>query len=72
MKGEKAMENNFIKITNRCFAVIFTVMFITTLCGIIFKGVWWHIYTLIATGILSIAFWTECDDTSDNTPIQNQ
>lgn len=64
------MENNFVKITNRTFAVIFTVMFLTTLLGIIFKGAWWHIYTLIVTGILSIAFWTERDDDpKDNSPI---
>lgn len=68
MKGQ-AMENNFAKITSRLFAVIFTVMFITTLCGILFDGKWWHIYTLIATGILSIVFWMERDDTSDNSPI---
>lgn len=62
------MENNFAKITSRLFAIIFTVMFITTLCGIIFKGAWWHIYTLIVTAILAVEFWTEKDD-SDKSPI---
>lgn len=60
------MEDKFDKITNRTFAVIFTAMFITTLCGIIFKGAWWHIYTLIVTGILAIAFWTEKDEDDEN------
>lgn len=63
------MENKFMKVTNRTFAVIFTAMFITTLCGIIFKQAWWHIYTLIATGILAVAFWTEKDDPDDQSPI---
>lgn len=63
------MENKFMKVTNRTFAVIFTAMFITTLCGIIFKQAWWHIYTLIATGILAVVFWAEKDEPEDNTPI---
>lgn len=63
------MEDKFDKITNRTFAVIFTVMFLTTLCGIIFKGAWWHIYTLIVTAILAIAFWTDKGEDDDNSPI---
>ena len=67
------MENEFVKINNKTLAVIFTVMFITTLCGIIFKGAWWHCYTLVVTGILAIVFWMEKDDDkSDNSPIQKK
>ncbi len=63
------MENNFVNISNKVFAVIFTVMFVTTLCGIVFKGAWWHLYTLIVTGILALAFWCEKEDTDNNSPI---
>ena len=71
------MEDKFMKVTNRTFAVIFTAMFITTLCGIIFKQAWWHIYTLIATGILAVVFWAEKeepeneteDETNDKSPL---
>lgn len=56
------MENEFVKITNKTFAVIFTVMFFTTLGGIIFKQAWWHIYTLVVTGVLAVAFWMEKED----------
>jgi uncharacterized membrane protein len=63
------MENHFVKISNKVFAIIFSVMFILTLCAIIFKGAWWHIYTLVVTGILAVAFWTEKDDPDDQSPI---
>lgn len=63
------MENHFVKISNRLFAVIFTIMFVLTLCGIIFKGAWWHVYTLIVTGILALMFWTEKEEPQDNSPI---
>lgn len=66
------MENEFVKITNKTFAVIFTVMFVTTLCGIIFKQAWWHFYTLLVTGILAIAFWMEKDDDPSNEPKEEQ
>ena len=62
------MENEFVKITNKTFAVIFTVMFVMTLCGIIFKQAWWHFYSLLVTGILAIAFWMEKDDDPSNEP----
>lgn len=52
------MENEFVKITSKTLAVIFTVMFVTTLCGIIFTKAWWHFYTLLVTAIFSVAFWT--------------
>ena len=60
------MENHFVKITNKVFAVIFTVMFVLTLCGILFKGAWWHVYTLIVTAILAIAFWTDKGEDDEN------
>lgn len=63
------MLNHFDKICNRTFAVIFTVMFVTTLCGIVFKGAWWHLYTLIVTGILALSFWCEKEDPDNNSPI---
>lgn len=56
------MENEFVKITSKTFAVIFTVMFVTTLCGIIFTKAWWHFYTLVVTAVLAVAFWAETDD----------
>lgn len=52
-------ENSFIKITNKTFAVIFTVMFIMTIVGIVFNKAYWHIPTLFCTGIFAILFWTE-------------
>ena len=48
------MENEFVKITTKTLAVIFTVMFAATLVGIIFKQVWWHFYTLLVAAILAI------------------
>ena len=66
-KGNE-MENEFVKITNKTFAVIFSVMFIMTLLGIIFKQAWWHIYTLIVTAILAVAFWIEKDDDPNYEP----
>ena len=63
------MENHFVKISNKVFAIIFSIMFVLTLCGIIFKGAWWHIYTLIVTGIFAVLFWTEKEEPSDNSPI---
>lgn len=66
------MENDFVKITNKAFAVIFTVMFFTTLCGIISEQAWWHIYTLIVTAILAIAFWSEKDDDTSDEPKYEQ
>lgn len=63
------MEDKFMKTSNRLFAVIFTVMFFTTLYGVIFKQAWWHVYTLIVTAILAVAFWTEKEEPSDNSPI---
>ena len=52
-------ENTFIKITNKTFAVIFTVMFALSIVGIVSNKAYWHIPTLIGTGILSLFFWTE-------------
>ena len=62
--------DKFEKITNRAFALIFTAMTATTLVGIITKGVYWHIPTLIICGILVTAFWLEKDDeTNDKSPL---
>lgn len=66
------MENEFVKITTKTLAVIFTVMFATTLVGIIFKQVWWHFYTLLVAAILAIAFWMEKDDDPSNEPKEEQ
>ena len=64
------MNDKFAPASSRILAVIFTVMFVLTLCGIIFKGAWWHVYTLIVTAILAIAFWTEKDvDDENKSPI---
>lgn len=63
------MEDKFMKTSSRIFAVIFTAMFITTLYGVIVKQAWWHVYTLIVTAILAVAFWTEKDDPDDQSPI---
>lgn len=63
------MNDKFTPASSRILAVIFTVMFFTTLYGVIFKQAWWHIYTLIVTAILAIAFWTEKEEPSDNSPI---
>lgn len=60
------MEDKFMKTSSRIFAVIFTVMFFTTLYGVIVKQAWWHVYTLIVTAILAIAFWTEKDEDDEN------
>ena len=56
------MENHFVKITNKTFAVIFTVMFVCTIIGIVTKGALWHIPSLIITGLLAFVFWLEKDD----------
>ena len=63
------MNDKFTPASSRILAVIFTVMFFTTLYGVIVKQAWWHIYTLIVTAILAIAFWTEKEEPSDNSPI---
>lgn len=64
------MENHFIKITNKTFAAILTVLFVTTLIGIFTKRVYWHIPTLVLTGIPALALWLEKDtDTKDQSPI---
>lgn len=63
------MNDKFTPASSRILAVIFTVMFFTTLYGVIAKQAWWHIYTLIVTAILAIAFWTEKEEPSDNSPI---
>jgi uncharacterized membrane protein len=66
------MENHFVKISNKVFAIIFSVVFILTLYGIIAKQAWWHIYTLVVTGILAVLFWAgddnEYDDREDHNP----
>lgn len=64
------MEDNYTRITNKTFAIVFTVLAVTTLVGIIFKGAYWHIPTLIITGVLAIAFWVEHNNNpKDNSPI---
>jgi uncharacterized membrane protein len=63
------MNDKFAPVSSRVFAVIFTVMFFVTLIGMITNKAWWHIYTLIVTAILAVAFWTEKEDPSDNSPI---
>lgn len=63
------MNDKFTPASSRILAVIFTVMFFTTLYGVIVKQAWWHIYTLIVTAILAIAFWTDKGEDDDNSPI---
>ena len=70
------MEEKFTKMTNKTFAVIFALFFVMTLLGIIFNQAWWHIYTLLGSGILSVEFWGESLDDDeqkttqkDNSPI---